>query len=184
MQKRGKWVILGLLGVIFVSIAIANTNLKYLGVLLVPFLIYYSMKKPFIFPFGLYVFLLPFDPFLSITNSAAGPKLTKLLGIATILVLSLKGAFEKKLKRPNNIVVWWVLFVSFCSLSITWAIEPMRSIGTLSTAAGLLVLYLIISTYEIKKCEYDTLKWFIVLGGFFVSLILIYKYATADFKIT
>jgi O-antigen ligase len=178
IQKKGIWAILLVLLAIFVSIAIVDEEWLYLSVLSAPFLIYYFMKKPFIYLFGVYVFLLPFE---GVLDSSSGVNLTKVIGALLILVLSINAAFQNKLKKPNNVAIWWILFVLFCSLSMTWAIQSGVHLMKIATPLSLLLLYLITVSYKIEKREYDALKWFIFTGGLAAALILIYNYANGDF---
>ena len=165
---------------------IATGNWTATVILFSPILIYLCIEKPFILPFGLYVFLLPFDSVLVVTGgSAAGPTLTKLLGILSILVLMFKSIFEKKFKRPDNIALLWMLFLIYGALSFFWAIKPESVIGRMPTAAGLIILYLVTASYKIQKAEFDTLKKFIVSGGFFAAIYTIYNYSSiTDMRVT
>ena len=83
-HKNGVWVIIGIFFSVITGNAIADAKWIYLAALLAPFLIYISIKNPFIFPFGLYVFLLPFDDVIILTEGSKGPTLTKFLAILTI----------------------------------------------------------------------------------------------------
>jgi O-antigen ligase len=171
-----------ILCVIFIAImtglSIADGNLLYVGVIFIPLVIYLCIVKPFIFPFGAYVFLLPFDSILSVTGSVRGTTLTRLLGILTIIILLFKMAFEKKLKRPDSAALWWILFVIYGELSWFWALQPENVIGNLTTTVGLLALYLVAASYECQKSDFDILKQCILAGGFFAAVYLLYNFAT------
>ena len=43
------------------GIAIADEEWLYLGIIFIPIMIYLCIERTFIFPFGLYAFLLPFE---------------------------------------------------------------------------------------------------------------------------
>ncbi len=152
------WIVIVLFFSVITGTAIADTKWVYFGIVLIPFILYICIKKPFIFPFGLYVFLLPFNAVLALTGSAKGATLTKFLGILVILVLSLKGAFEKRLKQPDYAAVWMVLFVLYGALSMLWAIDGKIGLEFLRTTTGLLILYLVSKSYQIDRSEYETLK--------------------------
>lgn len=176
--RWGIWMIMLTGVIVMIGSAIVNGQALYLGLLLIPVLIYLSVEKPFIFPFGTYAFLLPFDQLLSITDSSA--TLTKFLGILTILILCLKGLFEKKFKKPDTAALLWILLVLYGALSILWAIQPELALYRIKTAAGLLLLYLVISSYKIQKSEFDILKWCILAGGFFAAISAIYNYRSLE----
>lgn len=161
---------------IMTGLLIADGDLLYVGVIFIPLVIYISIIKPIVFPLGLYVALLPFEIFLVLTGEGRGPTLTKLLGILTIMVLLFKGIFEKKLTRPDNAVLWWISFMIYGILSILWAVEPERAFAQLPTYFGLLILYLVVSSYEFKKSEFDTIKWCAIGGGTVAAIMTIYNY--------
>lgn len=159
----------------FMSYSIANSKLIYLVVLGAPFLIYLSLTKPFIFPFGAYVFLLPFDSVLAISGSK-GATMTKLLGILTILVFLVKFLLEKKFKKPNNASLYWILFIMYALLSFFWANDPQVVQGRFITAMGLLILYLVVSSYNLQKKDFKLIKYFLLAGGVCAALVTIYKF--------
>ncbi|MFQ5964630.1 MAG: O-antigen ligase family protein [Candidatus Scalinduaceae bacterium] len=175
------WVGIVLFIAVITGIAIANESWLYLGIALSPLIIYLCIEKPFIFPLGLYVFLIPFDTVL-LTNISYITSMTKLLGIITIVVLFLKGAFENKLIKPDATSFWWMLFIMYVVLSAWWAIETERVLTKLTTVAGLLLLYLIVSSYKTQKYEYEILKWCILVGGLLVSIFSIYNYEIGNFR--
>jgi O-antigen ligase len=158
---------------IMTGMSIAYGNWLYAGVMFIPLVIYLCIMKPFIFPFGVYVFLLPFDEIL---KNKTGGALTKYLAILTVLVFFLKGAIEKKFKQPDIIVIWWILFIIFSLLSITWAIQPELIFGRIKNAFGFLLLYLLMASYQIQKKDYDLLKRYIFIGGSIAALLITYSY--------
>lgn len=182
MMKRVKfngnviWIVLLLFIATITGIAIADSKWIYFGIVLIPCLLYLCIEKPFIFPFGLYVFLLPFDQVLVLIESERGPTFTKFLGMLTILVFLCKGLFEKKLKEPDSVSISWLLFISFGMLTMLWAINKPLLIGTLPTSVGLIILYLVVGSYRLHRQEYEIIKWFIICGGLLAGLLLIYKY--------
>ncbi len=175
-HKYAGWIMVAAIMVMITGVSIAEGKWIYSAALLAAFAaVFISIKNPFIFPFGLYVFLIPFDSLLALTGSQ-GATLTKFLGILTIIILFIKGSFEKKLKRPDNVSIWLTLFFVYAFSSIIWAIVPGLMTSTISTMAGLLVLYLVVTCYRISKSELDTIKWFILAGGLLAAAATIYEF--------
>lgn len=170
--------VIGLMIVLFIAvitgIAIADKKWIYLGLVFIPFILYLCVEKPFIFPFGFYLLLIPFDAVLSLSGSSQGATLTKFLGVLTILVFSIKGVIENKLKKPDSASIWWVLFIIYGVSSLWWAINPGAVIST--TLIGLIVLYLVVSSFKIQQNEFDTLKWCLLVGSFLAAVFTIYNY--------
>src|SRR5208337_2962211 len=75
---------------LFMAIGITEVKWAYMMLLFTPFIIFISLKKPFIFPFGLYVFSIPLETLLVMSGSEHGATVTRVLGIITILALALK----------------------------------------------------------------------------------------------
>ncbi len=158
-----------------------NIILIYVLIALFPICIYLSISRPFVFPLGLYVLLLPFDSILAITGATQGATLTKFLGILTIPVLFIKGGFENRLKKPNSASIWWIFFVIYSISSIAWSIVPEKVLTRIPTLIGLFVLYLIASSYKPYEKELETLKKYIVIGGLIASIISIYFFFSGQF---
>lgn len=176
------WILIVLFLAIITGNAIADTKWIYFIAILIPFLLYLCIEKPFVFPLGLYVFSLPFDSILSVVGSAQGATLTKFLGVLSIMVLVLKGIFENKLKKPDAASIWWMLFIIYACLSVCWAIRPEVVLSRMQTVCGLFLLYLIIASYQIQKAEFDTLKYCIIAGGVLAAMIAIYSYKSGLFS--
>lgn len=169
-KKTICFIIVVLVVVIIVTKAIVSEKWIYLSIVFSPFLIYLSIKKPFIFPFGLYVCLLPFDSILAIGEEDTGATVTKFLGVASILSLFITGLVEKKFCKPDKTVTWWGLFIVFGCLSIWWAIEPELTYERIPTAIGLYLLYLIISSYKVYEKDFELVKKLILYGGVVASI--------------
>jgi O-antigen ligase len=167
--------------ILSISLAISQSKWIYLGIALLPGTIYISLSRPFVFPFGLYAFLLPFEGVLVVTDASQGPgpTITRFLGLFTILVLVAKGAVEKKLKSPDKIATWWTLFILYAFLSVVWAIQPEFVYPRLPTALGLLLVYLVVSSYQVQKNDYETIKTMALMGGFLTALIMVYQFVSS-----
>jgi O-antigen ligase len=171
LKKKMPWLLFGVFNVLIIGIAITEANWHYLAAVIAPYLIYFSMKNPLIFPFGLYVLLIPFDRLLGVIGFAQGSTLTKLFGVLTILVLTLKGSFEKKFTEPRIASLVFMLFVAYCLLTYSWAIEPGAALSKMPTLIGLFIFYLIVSAYKIREEDFNTLKWCILIGGILAAVL-------------
>ncbi len=167
IHKNVKWIAVGIVCTLIIAVAISEGNWIYLGLLLIPFITYLGLMKPFLFPFGLYVALLPTEGLrlLMLTDEGHGSSFIKLLGILTVMVLLFKGIFEKKLKPMNSAALWWTLLIVYGVLSVLWAIEPEEVTSKIPTVVGLLILYLVVSSYDLKKSDFDIIKWCSMGGG-------------------
>lgn len=162
-----------------IILAAAITEIKWIyaaAILLAPLLIYLSFKKPFVFPLGIYAFSIPFENLLVMSGAAQGATLTRYLGILAIVSLLLKGLYEKKIKAPGKIHIWWLLFSIYCVISTLWAISGTTPSVRIVTIIGLALLYLVATSYQATASEYKTLKWLIFSGGLLSSVLTIIAY--------
>jgi sulfite exporter TauE/SafE len=120
-RKKALWISVGIFMTISMGSAIVGSKWIFLALAFIPFLIYLFTMRPFVFLFGLYCFLVPFDSILAVSGGAT---ITKMFGIGTIVALFMTGLFEKKIMKPDKIAMWWGFFVIFGVLSIFWAIRP------------------------------------------------------------
>lgn len=179
VNKNTNYILLLLtfIAAIIVAWAIVSENWIYLAIVFSPFLLFLSIKKPFIFPFGLYAFLVPLDSVLTIANVETGPTATRYLGLLTIFIILIKGSVEKKFIKPSVPTIVFVLFVMYAFSSILWATDQETVWFRIPNAGSLLFLYVIVTSYKVQKSEYEILKWCILAGGFLAAIFVIYNYS-------
>lgn len=138
-------------------------------------LLYFFIRSPVIFPFGIYAALLPFDSVLSL--GAIGT-LTRYFGIASIVaflanrLILAQGRFFK----PPSVVWGWVIFLFLATLSSLWALSPESTFRGLFTIVGLFLIYLCAGMYPFEKREVEILKGLIILGGSLAAAYTIFLY--------
>lgn len=153
----------------------------YIFMAILPWIIFLTIRNPYIFPLGIYAFLVPFDAVLSITGSAQGPTLIKFIGILAIPVLLLKNTIENRLKPPNLANVWMFLFIFFGILSTFWALQTAPVFSRLPTAVGLFLLYFTIAIIKIEKKDFETIELLILMGGLFAAIYSIRSFLNGQF---
>lgn len=170
------WIMVVLFFAVITGNAIADTKWIYFGVVLIPFLVYLCIEEPFIFPFGLYVFLLPLDKLFVLSGAGSAPALTKFIALLIIPVLLVKGLLEKKFMQPVFAAKLFILLLIWSLLTCLWAINPESALNMVRNVLGFIVFYLIVSSYKIQRREFEILKMCIIGGGLFAGLLSLYKY--------
>lgn len=132
------------------------------AILAAPVAAYLAFVRPLVFPFGLYVLLVPFDNLL--VQGQFGT-LTKLLGIvsgACLLLwllrhnaISLRG---KPLAALGLLAVWMLL-------TTAWALDQQTAEAILLTYGGLMLLYATLAMMPASRRQLDALFALIALGG-------------------
>lgn len=161
--------------ILIVSYSIAITKPIFLLIILMPLVLYFCAIKPFIFPFGLYLLLLPLDQILFLSDTPGGTTITKLLGLLSIVIFPLKGLYEKKIIVPRSEILWFFLFILYGSVSYLWALDQNLTMSILPTAIGLFILYIIMSSYKISEDEFNICCWSIIIGGIISTIYEIYS---------
>lgn len=123
---------------------------------------------------GLYALLLPFEPMTG-TGAGSGPSdtLLRYVGLAALAVVPVVGFLRSRLVKPPRAALFWTLFVSWCGLSVFWAINQQEALLRLPTAVGLCLLYLGIVSVRITDKELSRIVTLCMLGGSVASLYAI-----------
>lgn len=103
-----------------------------------PLAAYLALEHPVVFPYGLYVLLMPYDVLLVVHGNST---LTKVLGEAAgifCLFYCLRVRHVAPVRRPLGILVLLLLWMSLVTL---WSIQPQESLAWLQSYFGLALLY-------------------------------------------
>lgn len=155
----------GLAAVAAVLLLVGGVTLPSLALtaaLAAPFALYYGLKRPLDFPFGLYVLLVPFDNLL---HTGEFGTLTKLLGIvagAFVLLWIARRGRAATLRAP---VLCLAALCAWMLASTLWAIDQKAALQILPTYAGLMLLYAALAMMPISPNGYRRLLVLVVLGG-------------------
>lgn len=133
-----------------------------LGLAASPFLFYAAWVKPLVFPFGLYVLLIPFDNLLG-----TGPfgTLTKLIGIAAGAVLFLAATRRRDAMRLGRPTTYLFVLFAWMLLSCLWALDQRAALEILPTYAAQMLLFCALAMTPITPAGLRTLFALTMLGG-------------------
>ena len=132
------------------------------GMLLAPVAAYFAFVRPLVFPFGLYVLLVPFDNLL---GQGQFGTLTKLLGIVSgacllLWLLRYNGiALRGKPLAVLGLLAVWML------LTTAWALDQQAAGAILLTYGGLMLLFATLTMMPMSRRQLDGLFVLVALGG-------------------
>jgi O-antigen ligase len=127
-----------------------------------PLAAYFALTKPLLFPFCLFVILVPFDNLLSFSSWGT---LTKLLGIlcgAAIVFWLLR---SKRYVVPDRSLLGWAGFAFLAIGSMAWAIDPATGSEALLTLLELFLMYAVLSFMPLDTKTLTAIVWSIILSG-------------------
>jgi O-antigen ligase len=174
----GSVVLAAVVAGIAVQIGLGDLRLALLlaGFLASPVLIWVALRWPYIFPYGLYVMLVPFDNMLKIGGSGT---LTKLLGILAVVAIGAHAFVMRRSSAPPRALWIWIGFLLWTLMGIMWSPDvPAASLLT-QTLASLVLLYAVLSVAPVDEHDLRTICMFIVLGGVAASVYGMYVIHTS-----
>ncbi|MEO9170944.1 MAG: hypothetical protein ABI282_05240, partial [Candidatus Baltobacteraceae bacterium] len=127
-----------------------------------PFLGYVALTRPLVFPFGLYVLLIPFDNLLSTGSFGT---ITKLLGILSCGFFFLWTIRQHVPAPKSRSVFVLVALVLWMLLSATWALDQGVALQGIPTYAGLIVLYIVVTMVPVTVVQFRALLFLTVVSG-------------------
>jgi putative inorganic carbon (hco3(-)) transporter len=132
------------------------------GLAAAPIAIYIAIRQPFIFPFGLYAALVPFNHLVVIHGFGT---MTKLAGVASGVALLFYILRTKRVARPSTALFAWLAFVTWACMSAAWAAHPETSLGLINILLQLFFLFAVTAIAPIDSTELRWLLAAIAAGG-------------------
>jgi O-antigen ligase len=144
-----------------------------------PLAVYLALTKPFVFPLGLYVLMVPLDPFLQLSDSFG--TLTKLVAIAVGGAFLLWLVRHRQYSKPDKVVYVWIALLVWMALSVMWALDSVGAVQKLVTYGELIALYVVISLMPVTQNEYQTFLVAIAICGIVGAAGCVYLYNSGYF---
>src|SRR5579872_190325 len=148
-------------------------------IVLLPFMLYAAVVKPLIFPFTIFVLLVPFDDLLRVDPQLG--TLTKLVALCAGAALVFWLVRSRRFATPSKAVFFWLALLVFMALSVMWAIDSKDAITKLDTYIQLFLLYVVISLMPIAEDEYRIFLSTVALSGVAAAIYSVYLYHTGAF---
>jgi O-antigen ligase len=145
-----------------------DRDIKIVLILFMPVAFYFSFVRPLVFPYGLYILLVPFDTLLGVSG---GTTVTKLLGVATGLLLIFYCLRTRQLARPNRALWIVTALIGWMIVSLLWAVNPASSGTWLQTYLGLALLYAALSVTPITLSEFRFILGAIVAASTIAAIL-------------
>lgn len=128
----------------------------------VPVAIYFGIKRPLLFPFALFLALVPFDTLLLVSRAGTLTKFLAILSGFAALVFLIR---TKKAVPTSRSLLWWGVVAFWMTASVAWALDATLSWKYISTFLQLFSLYAIISMLPVTGKDLKVLLAAVVLGG-------------------
>ncbi len=129
-----------------------QASLLKLGmVTFLPLAVFFAFRLPLLFPFGLYLALIPFDSILAVSSGAT---LTRFAGIASALALVFRAVLLREVLPPAKSWFAWLAFVSYAGISFIWTSDVPTAQMVFQQIATLFVLMTVLAIYPARPTEF------------------------------
>ena len=161
--------------IIGIAVQIGTGNLllalALLGVLASPALLAVAVRWPYVFPYGLYVVLVPFDNMLKL---GGGGTLTKLLGMGAMVAIVAHAFIARRATQPPKALWFWTAFMLWNLVSVMWTPDVPEGLLFVQTLGSLILLFGVLSVAPLQEHDLRVICTAIVVGGVAASLYGIY----------
>jgi exopolysaccharide production protein ExoQ len=141
------------------------------GLAVAPALLVLALKRSYLFPYGLYVVLVPFDNMLKISGSGT---LTKMLGIASAFFIAVYAFRRKGLNQPPLALYFWIAYFAWTLVSIMWSGDMSEAMLDIQQTFSLVALLAVLSVAPVEERDVRAICACIVFGGIAASLYGMY----------
>ncbi|MBV8370063.1 MAG: O-antigen ligase family protein [Candidatus Eremiobacteraeota bacterium] len=132
------------------------------GVAIAPALLVLAIKRSYLFPYGLYIVLIPFDNMLKISGSGT---LTKMLGIVSTLFIIVYAIRRKGLNQPPLTLYVWCGYVMWLLCSLLWTNDVSTGFTDAEQIISLVAMYAVLAVAPVEERDVRAVCTCIVLGG-------------------
>ena len=161
LWRPSPWVIVALIASVAIGITVGEGKWPYTLVLVAAGCI---LMWPVQMSLGIFALTVPFD-FLPLTGGRSGLTLTFLVGAGATGILLVEGLVNRRLEMPSRSALWWLLFVTWATATVAWAVDPDDAIHRLPTAWALMLLYLVAVSFRVTKKQFVAIAVMAIIGG-------------------
>ncbi len=146
------------------SIGTGDVRLTVLvaGLGVAPALLVLALKRSYLFPYGIYVVLIPFDNMLKVSGSGT---LTKMLGIVSMVFISVYAVRRKGLNAPPLTLYVWLAYLIWLLVTMFWTADVSNGMFESQSMVSLILMYAVLSVAPLEYRDLRAICICIVLGG-------------------
>ena len=143
-----------------------------------PICAFLAFRYPMIFPFGLYVALVPFDSLLQV--SGGGATIGRLVAIGTAAAMILHALLLRRAFVPHRAWFFWGAVVLYMGASLLWTGDSANGILVTLTVIQLFLFMTILAMYPATKVEFTIGLSFVIGCGLLAAGYAIQQYLSGN----
>jgi hypothetical protein len=137
-----------------------HVSLLAVAAVAAPFAAYFAFRYPLIFPFGLYIALVPFDNILQVTSGASYVRLVAVLAAVALLARML---LLRRFVKPAAGWYAWAAFVAWAGISLMWTPDLPESQRVYGIVLQNFLMMTALALYPVRDVEF---RWLAILTVF------------------
>ena len=147
-----------------------------LGLIAAGPLVLLALRNPYLFPYGLYILLIPFDQLLSIGSAGT---ITKFLGLAATVFVLIYIIRKRMIMRPPLPLYFALPYFGLVLLSIMWTPSIRTASVEAPSISSYVLMYAVLSLAPLDRAQLRTICSCILIGGVLGALYGMYMLAGA-----
>ena len=143
-----------------------------------PVFAFLAFRLPMIFPFGLYVALVPFDSLLSV--SGGGATIARFVAIATAAAMIFHALLLRRAFVPHRAWALWAAVSVYIAGSLLWTSDPANGLLVTVSVIDLFLFMTVLAMYPATKTEFRVALGIVVACGVLAAGYAVQAYVTGN----
>ncbi|MBD5657789.1 MAG: O-antigen ligase family protein, partial [Candidatus Eremiobacteraeota bacterium] len=144
---------------------------------LAPIGIYLAVTRPLLFPYGLYLLVVPFDPLFTFSGGP-GTTVTRYLSFAVEAALAVRIVLLRSAYAPPQSWYVWAVALVVMIASTIWSIDTTLTLTVLSIMGQLFLMYTLLAIYPLSRADLLLVARLIAACGTIAAFYGIAAYAS------
>jgi hypothetical protein len=144
---------------------------------LVPVGLYLAITRPLLFPYGLFLLIVPFDPLFTFSGGP-GTTVTRYLSFAVEGSLLLRMILIRQAFTPPRSWYAWAAVLLIMIASTVWSIDTTQTLTSLTIMLQLFVMYTLFAIYPVTRADLTLVARLIGICGTLAALYGLGAYAS------
>jgi O-antigen ligase len=186
---RAVIVIVGALYVLYAASSVSGAStpegmqlpLFAIALALAPVAVFLAFRYPLVFPFGLYVALIPFDNILRV---GSGASYVRLIAIVSALALIARMVLVRRFVFPKQGWYAWAALVAWAGLTFLWTPDLPESQRIYGIVIQNFLILTVLAVYPVEESEFHGITAITILGGIGTALYAIFSHGYDGGRLT
>jgi hypothetical protein len=146
---------------------------KVIALSIAPLCIFWALRYPIVFPFGLYVALIPFDALLTLSSTAL---IVKFVGFAAFGAFGLRMLRMRTVLLPHQSWYAWLAYIAYNALTLLWTADYVSGSRTMISILLLFTMMTLLAVYPVTTREFKIVTTIALVCGVGAAFYCIHEF--------